>query len=170
MHQLHWVPRIKSNFELLKKVREDNPSAYIIFKPHPDVVYGGRLGVLSEKSQQFYDAQIIDNPITDLFEVVDEIHTISSLSGFEALMRRKKVVTYGMPFYAGWGLTDDRLTCSRRNRKLTIDQLVAATLILYPIYVDPKTGDICDVETVITLLGRKKGQGTRTRFENASLL
>jgi len=161
-------PEIKSNHVLLKKVREENPDAYIIFKPHPDLVFGGRIGVLEDKSRKYFDLQITDISITDLFDVVDEIHTISSLSGFEALIRNKKVVTYGMPFFAGWGLTDDRLSCDRRNRKLTIDELVAGTLILYPIYVDPVTGDICDVETAVTLLARKKGvvqgPGLKTRL------
>lgn len=29
---------IKSNLELLRTVRERNPHAYIIYKPHPDVL------------------------------------------------------------------------------------------------------------------------------------
>jgi len=161
-------PEIKSNHVLLKKVRERNPDAYIIFKPHPDVVFGGRLGVLEDKSRKYFDEKITDLSITDLFEMVDEIHTMSSLSGFEALIRNKKVVTYGIPFYAGWGLTDDNLVCIRRKRNLSIDELVAGTLILYPVYVDPVSGDICDVETAVTLLARKKGKvqgpGFKTRF------
>lgn len=68
-----------------------------------------------------------------------------------------KVVTYGLPFYAGWGLTHDKEHCVRRTRKLTLEQLVAATLILYPVYVDPNTGDIITSETAVELLRRQLG-------------
>ncbi|EPJ44477.1 MAG: hypothetical protein OFPII_34660 [Osedax symbiont Rs1] len=149
-------PVTKTNLQLLAAVRKDHPEAFIIYKPHPDVLTGGRLGELQSTAVLLYDQLLLDTPITDLFEVIDELHTMSSLSGFEALLRHKKVVTYGMPFYAGWGLTTDKLTCSRRKRKLSLDQLVAATLILYPIYVDPESGDVCDVETAIHLLHQQQ--------------
>ena len=83
---------------------------------------------------------------------------MSSLTGFEALLRGVEVVTYGMPFYAGWGLTRDRLSCERRRRKLTLDELVAGALILYPVYVDPRSGQVCNVETAIQLIAQQQGQ------------
>lgn len=93
---------------------------------------------------------------------------MSSLTGFEALLRELKVVTYGMPFYAGWGLTTDKLSCERRTRKLTLDQLVAATLILYPVYVEPDGGQLCNVETVIELIDQRRdrvqGPSLKTRL------
>jgi capsular polysaccharide export protein len=89
------------------------------------------------------------------------VHTLSSLTGFEALLRGLKVVTYGMPFYAGWGLTEDRLVCPRRSRELSLNELVAATLILYPVYVDPLSGDHINIETAIALLARQRVAGRR---------
>lgn len=151
-------PVIKTNHGLLEAVRQDNPDAYIIYKPHPDVLSGGRYGELSDTANDLFDQLIKDISITDLFDLVDEIHTMSSLSGFEALLRYKRVVTYGLPFYAGWGLTEDKLACDRRARKLTLDQLVAATLILYPIYIEPDSGQVCDIETAIHLLHKRQGQ------------
>jgi capsular polysaccharide export protein len=150
-------PVIKTNHALLEVVRKENPDAFVIYKPHPDVLSGGRLGELATASDTLHDLIVTDISITDLFDLVDEIHTMSSLSGFEGLLRGKKVCTYGMPFYAGWGLTIDYLSCERRNKQLTLDQLVAATLILYPSYVDPHSGDAIDIETAIELLTKKLG-------------
>jgi len=65
---------------------------------------------------------------------------LTSLAGFEALLRGKIVVVYGQPFYAGWGLTQDRVPLARRTRKLALDELVAGVLILYPAYVSRTTG------------------------------
>ena len=55
-------------------------------------------------------------------------------------LRRKAVVCYGMPFYAGWGLTKDILSIPRRTRRLTLDELVAGALICYPAYVRRSDG------------------------------
>jgi len=83
------------------------------------------------------------------FDQVDELHTLTSLSGFEALMRGLPVYTYGGPFYAGWGLTKDRVEFPRRTRRLSLDELVAGTLILYAAYHDWLTGLTCTPEAVI---------------------
>lgn len=126
---------IKTNLELLKQVRLDHPDAYIIFKPHPDVEAGLRMGKI--KHQLIYEyADQIENSVSiqRLFEIVDELHTISSLSGFEALIRGLKVYCYGIPFYAGWGLTQDKYQCKRRKNKLNLQQLLYVTLVEYPTY------------------------------------
>lgn len=153
-------PDIQTNRELLARVRDQHPDAWLIYKPHPDVVAGARYGELS--SNEYYDQLIERGDISELIDRVDEVHTMTSLTGFEALMRGRKVVTYGMPFYAGWGLTEDRLTCPRRKRILTLDMLVAATLILYPTYVDPKSGDVIDAETAVGLLLKSKKSASST--------
>ncbi len=46
----------------------------------------------------------------------------------------------GFAFYAGWGLTRDRESCSRRGRFLELDALVHAALIEYPRYVSRGSG------------------------------
>jgi capsular polysaccharide export protein len=153
-------PEIKTNLGLLEAVRAANPDAFIIYKPHPDVVGGGRYGQIdSARVARSCDLELQQAAITDLLDQVHEIHTLSSLTGFEALLRGRKVVTYGMPFYAGWGLTTDRLVCSRRTRRLTLDELVAGALILYPVYVDPASGDHINVETAIAVLARQRVAG-----------
>ncbi|MGJ8537971.1 MAG: capsular polysaccharide export protein, LipB/KpsS family, partial [Parasphingopyxis sp.] len=77
---------------------------------------------------------------------------MTSLAGFEALMRGKTVLTYGGPFYAGWGLTEDRLTFERRSRRLSLDALVAGTLIVYPRYIHPPTRLPCTPEEIAAWL------------------
>ncbi|MGB0468447.1 MAG: capsular polysaccharide biosynthesis protein [Pontibacterium sp.] len=146
------APVFKSDNELLRIVRDRNPDAYIIYKPHPDVLAGARKGVFLPEYDTCYDLLLKDIAMPELLERVDEVHTLTSLTGFEALLRGLKVFTYGLPFYAGWGLTNDYLTCDRRTRKLTLEQLVAATLIQYPVYVDPVSKDQISVETAVAIL------------------
>jgi len=90
--------------------------------------------------------------IDSCIAVSDEVHTLTSGAGFDALIRGKKVYTYGMPFYAGWGLTVDYRECERRTRVLSLDELVCATLILYPRYISPKSGEFCEVEQTLAEL------------------
>ncbi|NWJ76801.1 capsular polysaccharide biosynthesis protein, partial [Campylobacter jejuni] len=122
-----------STLDLLKEVRSKNQDAYIIFKPHPDVLSGNRVGLKDETLiLEFCDEIVKDCSIDSAIKIADEIHTITSTSGFDALLRAKKVFTYGMPFYAGWGLTKDKHKCKRRTRKLSLEELVAGALIIYP--------------------------------------
>ena len=136
---------IKTNLDLLKEVRRKNPNGYIVYKPHPDVVAGLRASGSGESNaRECCDEVVGDVAMGALLAQVDEVHTLTSLTGFEALMRGKPVVAYGMPFYAGWGLTQDpgmsAAVAARRSRSLTLDELVAGTLILYPTYVSLETG------------------------------
>ncbi len=136
--------------DILSQVRRKNRNAHIIFKPHPDVVSGQRPGLLDKKQAlQFADYFAEGISIEHLMTRCDEVHTISSLTGFEALMRGKKVSCYGIPFYAGWGLTQDMERCPRRTRTLSLDELVAGTLIMYPRYFDPISNLPCGPELVI---------------------
>ncbi|MCC5450298.1 capsular polysaccharide biosynthesis protein [Rheinheimera sp. UJ51] len=135
------APGIKKNLDLLKTVRQDNPRAYIIYKPHPDVLAGARAqGENEQHAKDFCDAIAVDIDISAMLEQVDELHVLTSLAGFEALLRGRKVLCYGLPFYAGWGLTEDKVTCARRKRKLTLEQLVAAALLQYPMYLSAHSG------------------------------
>jgi len=139
-----------NNSDLLEMVRESNPNSYIIYKPHPDVLSGNREGkvpkdIIKRCANEVQTMVSIDSCIA----VSDEIHTLTSGAGFDALIRDKRVYTYGMPFYAGWGLTTDYRECKRRDRKLTIDELIAITLIVYPRYISPKTEKFCEVEQTL---------------------
>lgn len=135
------APGIKTNMGLLQAVRQANPEAWVVYKPHPDVLAGLRAkGRQEGQALQWCDEQVTDVAMDGLLQQVDELHTLTSLAGFEALLRGKRVVCYGQPFYSGWGLTDDMLPVDRRTRRLSLDELVAGALILYPTYVSRTTG------------------------------
>ena len=143
------------NLLLLKWVREHNPEAYIVFKPHPDVTNGLREGALNDTQMLTY-ADVVETE-TDILELIDQcdcVHTISSLSGFEALLRDKQVIVHGLPFYAGWGVCEDMTPCSRRNKSLLIDELVFLAMIRYPSYVDPITFKACEAEEAVETISR----------------
>lgn len=139
------------NLELLQRTRAAEPEAWIVFKPHPDVEAGHRKGnVPDAEALQFADEIDRSSSIAALLGRVDAVHVLTSLAGFEALMRGLEVVTHGVPFYAGWGLTRDLGPVpARRKQRRTIEQLVAATLILYPRYLDPVTRLPCEPEVLI---------------------
>jgi capsular polysaccharide export protein len=127
---------IKTNLGLLKAVRAANPDAYVLYKPHPDVLARMRASGEGEDTAVCWCNEVVtDVAMNDLLREVDEVHCLTSLAGFEALIRRKRVVCYGQPFYAGWGLTEDVAPIVRRKRQLTLDELTAGVLILYPIYM-----------------------------------
>lgn len=142
------------NRELLRRTRELEPDAWIVYKPHPDVEAGHRAGHVPA-AEVLAHADAIDRTgaIAPLLDQVDAVHTLTSLAGFEALMRGKSVTTHGIPFYAGWGLTRDLAEIpARRGRRRNLDELVAATLILYPRYLDPVTRLPCPVEILVDRL------------------
>ena len=132
---------VNTNLGLLGAVRLARPEAFIVYKPHPDVLSRNRKGrVALQAARQFADHIEAGVSVVSCIEAADEVHTMTSLTGFDALLRGKKVVTYGQPFYAGWGLTEDRAASAaafrRRQRRLTLDELVAGALLHYPIYWD----------------------------------
>ncbi|MBW0008324.1 MAG: hypothetical protein JO335_11510, partial [Sphingomonas sp.] len=149
---------LASNLELLKRVRAEAPDAYILYKPHPDVLAGHRRGAISDRAcLEFADEIVGEVPIASLIALADEVHVNTSLAGFEALLRGKKVATYGVPFYGGWGLTKDfGPVPARRTARRTVDELVAATLLIYPRYLDPVTGLPCPAEVVVARLSKSE--------------
>ncbi len=154
---------IRSNFELLEEVRRRNPDAFIIYKPHPDVEVRNRKGKIEDADAlRVADEVVRDIRMDAMLAVVDEVHTLTSLTGFEALLRGVRVCAYGGPFYAGWGLTEDcaadRAFLSRRTARLTLDELTAGVLLLYPSYYDWQTAGFCTAEDVCRRLLQPGGQ------------
>jgi capsular polysaccharide export protein len=143
---------VSTNLALLKAAREAHPSAFIVYKPHPDVLYAKRKGNIAT-ARQWADHIETKCSVVSCLEHCDVVHTMTSLAGFEALLRGKRVVTYGEPFYAGWGLTEDHVTqgkaLHRRRRALTLDELVAGTLLHYPRYWDPVLKGYTTCESVL---------------------
>ena len=143
---------VRGNLDLLARVRAANPDAFILYKPHPDVEAGHRVGAIPDGLAGEYADRIIRGISTAaLLDEIDELHTLTSLAGFEALLRRRRVVVYGRPFYSGWGLTTD-LIAADRGRRLDLNEFVAGALILYPRYIDPVTRLPCPPEIVLERL------------------
>lgn len=164
-------PEVKSNAELLRRVRLNHPDAYIVYKPHPDVLAGQRDdGQWQGEFLQYADCVVQQTSMSSLLYCVDEVHTMTSLAGFEALLRGKKVVTYGLPFYAGWGLTHDKVKCPRRTNRLSLESLVYEALIAYPTYVDPLTRQPCTVEQAVSRLALLKNGGQQISDKKLQLL
>jgi capsular polysaccharide export protein len=145
---------IRDNLSLLREVRQNNPDAFVMFKPHPDLLAGNRAQgqVDLDRLRALCDRLILDEPLPACLAIADEVHTMTSLVGFEALLRGLVVHTYGSPFYAGWGLTRDRHRVERRTRTLALDELVAGVLIRYPLYMSRRRWQLTTPEEVIAEL------------------
>lgn len=148
---------VRTNLDLLRAARRAHPDSVIVYKPHPDVEAGLRPGMVS--AQDLNDlADVIaarTGPVA-LINACDRVVTMTSLLGFEALVRGKPVTCLGAPFYAGWGLTDD--LCAVPDRRLhsaikpDLAQLAYAALIAYPRYYDAISRRPCPPEVVVERL------------------
>lgn len=146
---------VSGNLDLIVRVRRAEPDAFLIFRPHPDVDAGHRKGRVEDRDAlRHVDLVVRDASIASMLEAIDSVHVLTSLTGFEALMRDCEVVTHGYPFYAGWGLTHDLAPPIERRggRIVSKAELVAAALISYPRYVDPVTKLPCPPEILVERL------------------
>jgi capsular polysaccharide export protein len=150
---------IRTNLELLRAARAANPDAVLVYKPHPDVEAGLRPGAIDAAG--LADVVATGTDAIALILACEEVWTMTSLLGFEALLRGKPVTTLGAPFYAGWGLTRDLGNPPLRRRqaadghplpRVTLDHLVHAALIASPRYYDPVTRRPCPPEVALDRL------------------
>ncbi|WP_430913693.1 capsular polysaccharide export protein, LipB/KpsS family [Methylobacterium sp. sgz302541] len=154
---LHGSPHVRSNRALLEAARARNPDAFLLFKPHPDVEAGFRVGAIPEaEALRLADRIVSGISIVDLLDRVHHVETMTSLAGFEALIRGLTVAVHGRPFYAGWGLTEDLAPGADRGRRLALDELAAAALILYPRYLDPVAMKPCTPEHLLDRLSEAR--------------
>lgn len=142
---------VQGNLDLLRRARAAEPGAHILFKPHPDVDAGHRVGRVPDSELFDYADEIVrGESMPSLLARVDGVHVLTSLTGFEALLRGLDVTVHGQPFFAGWGLTRDLAEpMPRRTRRLSLKELVAGALILYPRYLDPVTEQPCEPELLL---------------------
>ena len=98
---------VRTNRAVLQAARAARPDAFVVYKPHPDVITGNRRGRLAADARVLADHVETRASIIACLARTDAVHTMTSLAGFDALLRGIDVVTYGAPFYAGWGLTED---------------------------------------------------------------
>ncbi len=140
---------VRTNLALLQATRQANPDAILIYKPHPDVVAGLRPGAIDSS---LADLTLPDADPAALLAEVQEVWTMTSLLGFEALIRGKAVTCLGAPLYAGWGLTQDLGPMPAWRGTADLAQLVHAALIAYPRYWDPVSRRPCPPEVALDRL------------------
>ncbi len=139
--------------KMLQAAIDENPDADILVKTHPDTIAGKK----AEKKGYYQDLVEHDNiykvtfPINpySLLEVCDKVYVCSSQFGLEALMAGKEVHVFGMPFYAGWGLTIDNQHLDRRTNKRTLEELFYIFYCLYTHWVDPEKKCETTIDAVI---------------------
>lgn len=158
---------ITTNHALLLAARAAHPEAMIVFKPHPDVEAGLRRGKV-ENAADIADVIAHEADPIALIDACDAVWTMTSLIGFESLIRGKPVTCTGAPFYAGWGLTTDLgNTPARRGAQPSLLGLAHATLIDYPRYFDPDTGAAIAPEQAIDVL--LKAPSGRSKLAQSAL-
>jgi hypothetical protein len=127
----------------------------IIIKRHPDAITGGKQSYFNKDLLSpfkyannifLYDDDI--NPYA-LFDLVDDVFVCSSRMGFEALMAGKKVHCYGMPFYAGWGITEDKIVLDRRSKKRSVEEIFYFAYIVLSRYWNPDKNSIAKVDEIV---------------------
>ncbi|TDV37320.1 capsular polysaccharide export protein [Paraburkholderia caballeronis] len=133
--------RAITNNDVVRLAASENPGAQIIYKVHPDILAGMRSKMSDPAEVRSISTIVSDHmSLDDSLDGVDQVYTISSLAGFESLLRGVPVTTVGCPFYSGWGLTDDRQINVRRTRKLSLEEIFAGAYVKYARYFDPKNG------------------------------
>ncbi|MCJ2044394.1 capsular biosynthesis protein [Methylobacterium sp. J-078] len=162
---MHGSPVVRSNRALLQAARTRNPHAFLLYKPHPDVEAGFRPGAIPEDEALGLADRIVGGlSIVDLLDRAHHVETMTSLAGFEALIRGLTVAVHGRPFYAGWGLSEDLAPGADRGRRLALDELVAGTLLLYPLYLDPVAMKPCSAEQLLDRLSAARDAAGPTRL------
>jgi capsular polysaccharide export protein len=150
---------------MLAAARAENPQATIYVKTHPEVTSGRKGGYLTQVQDSVVDGQrtvVLRQAINPLSQIeqMDRVYVVTSTMGFEALLAGKPVSVFGMPWYAGWGVTDDRQTCSRRlpraGRQRSVNELFAAAYFHYTRYLNPETHERGTIFDVIAWLVRQR--------------
>ena len=139
--------------QMLDDALEENPTALVLVKVHPDVMHGTKKGHYDVERVRDRVMYIADDVAPQaLMEKVDQVYVVTSQMGLEGLIAGKKVSCYGLPFYAGWGLTHDKQLCEARIANRTLPELFAATYMIYTRYADPYTGERVEIERILDLL------------------
>jgi capsular polysaccharide export protein len=143
---------------MLSAALHENPGITVIVKVHPDIFSKGKRG--------YFDPATLNNPnvlviaadchAPSLIAGASAVYCATSLMGFEALLWGRPVRCFGMPFYAGWGLSHDELPPPSRRNHATLEDVVHAALVALARYADPVTGARWEVEQAIDHVARER--------------
>jgi len=150
---------------MLIAARTEHPGAEIVLKVHPEVALGYKRGYLASRAGTLDGVRVITEPANpwSLVELVDHVYVVSSQLGFEALMAGVPVSCFGTPFYAGWGLTDDRVAVPRRTARPSLADVFVAAYLDYAIYVDVGSGQRISFEAAIDELLKERRRSSERR-------
>jgi len=158
--------------DMMQAALKENPYAQIVVKTHPDVITGRKKGCINLQEKHHRVTVISENinPLV-LLRKVDAVYVATSQMGFEALMLGKRVICFGIPFYAGWGLTEDRANkdlpvWQRRNKERSLEEVFTAAYIHYSLYLDPNLNEPCDLEDIISHFEKQFASGRQTQIIN----
>lgn len=152
---------------MLRAALTEHRDATVLVKVHPDVLAGRKRGYFDISAVTAMPrVRVLGENVhpVSLIEGAEAVYVVTSQIGFEGLLWGKRVRTFGMPFYGGWGLTHDELPAPARRGPVPLENLVHAALVDYPRYLDPETGKRCEPERLIDWMGaqRRKIQDARS--------
>ncbi|NWO04450.1 MAG: hypothetical protein HLX50_01725 [Alteromonadaceae bacterium] len=146
--------------DMLEAAVTDHPESEVLVKVHPDVLAGKKKGHLLQLARQKGCTLVSENVNPwALLDHVEQVYVVTSQMGFEALLAGKTVHCFGMPFYAGWGLTHDRVHCERRGVPRSLEAVFHAAYLKYCRYINPYTGQRCEFEDTVALIAEQKKKG-----------
>lgn len=163
--------RVRSNTQLLTETRQQWPNAYLVYLPDPEGLAGWSPSRWC-KEARIADLVALNTSAEVLLQAVDRVAVISSPVGFQALVRGLPVTCFGTPFYAGWGLTEDRDpdwdTRAHRRPPRPLDALLWGALVEGTRYASSTTGALLEAPAALDLHhslppSPKAGLATRLR-------
>ena len=153
---------------MLEAALGGNPDCRVLVKLHPDM--------LTHQRQGYFPLAALDHPritvisadchAAGLVAEARAVYTVTSLIGFEGLLWGKPVHCFGMPFYAGWGLTRDAIPAPARRGAARIEDLVHAAFVVLARYADPASGLAWEPEQTIQHAARGRAQLLAAQLRN----
>jgi hypothetical protein len=103
------IPHCVDQASLIEQIAEALPPGYdLVLKEHPVSIGRNRLSML-RRLRRIENVRIVNPYVSshDLIRDSEAVMVISSTVGLEALLHGKPVLTLGLPFYSGYGVTVD---------------------------------------------------------------
>jgi capsular polysaccharide export protein len=149
---------------MISAAATENSTRPVYFKRHPDSILGnGKSFAVPNRPNVVVLPDHVS--INSIIDKAGKIYTLSSQVGFEGLLRGKEVVTFGQPFYSGWGITDDRNPQQRRVTKRTIEEIFHVACIQLSVYANPWNGTIIEMEEMFDLVDDMRSRLLRPKEE-----
>jgi capsular polysaccharide export protein len=149
--------RYNSTSELAIDLANKNPETNYCYRIHPQELINFKFNHYIPRNLKI----LYGNSFLQDVAPFKKVHTICSLSGFEAALLGKEVHTYGMPFYAGWGFTTDHemsFLKTKRTKTLSLKEVLIGAYFIYQKISNknPEKVDFDLLELVINNVSEKK--------------